>query len=83
MDRLNERWKKQSLILIYKAIHNLLPEALCSRVELRQSRYDFHNIDTLVKLPKPRTIFLKRSPFYIAQLNYLIISRIIFGPLTT
>ena len=66
MDRLNERWKKQSLILIYKAIHNLLPEALCSRVELRQSPYDFRNIDTLVKLPKPRTNFLKRSPFYSA-----------------
>ena len=28
MDRLNERWKKQSLILIYKAIHNFTTRSL-------------------------------------------------------
>ena len=47
MDRPNERWKKPSLTLIYKAIHNLLPEALCSRVELKESSYDCCNIDTV------------------------------------
>ena len=66
MDRLTDRWKKQSVTLIYKAIHNLLPETLCSRIELRKSPYHFRNIDTSVKLPIPRTNFLKRSPFYSA-----------------
>lgn len=45
VDRLIERWQRQSLIFIYKAIHNLLPESLCSRIELRETTYNFQNTD--------------------------------------
>ena len=64
MDRLNERWKKHAIVQIYKAIHDLLPESLCSRVVLRQHYYKVRNNDKIVSLPKPRTNMLKRSPLY-------------------
>ena len=67
IDRLNERWKKQAVTQIHKAIYNLLPESLCSRIALREKYYNVRNNDTIVSLPKPRTNILKRSPFYSAS----------------
>ena len=33
VDRLSDRWKKQSLLLIYKLVNNMLPQCLCARIE--------------------------------------------------
>ena len=67
VDQLKERREKQSMIFIYKLLHNLAPQSLSSRVEFRSlDNYTLRNSNTKITLPKPRTNFIGNSPSYLA-----------------
>ena len=67
VDQLKERREKQSMIFIYKLLHNLAPKSLSSRVEFRSlDNYTLRNTNTKITLPKPRTNFIRNSPSYLA-----------------
>lgn len=57
---LDKRRNHHSLVLMYKIMNNLTPEYLRNEFELRTHSYP-SRIGAQIKLPKPRTNYLKRS----------------------
>ena len=67
VDRLQQRWEKQSLIFIFKLLHNLAPPALSSKIQFKSSNnYRLRNTNTQIMLPKPHTNFVRNSSLYFA-----------------
>ena len=67
VDRLKDRQEKQSLIFIFKLLHNLAPPSLSSKVEFKTlNNYTLRNTNTQIALIKPRTNFIRNSPEYTA-----------------
>ena len=67
VDQLDERWNKQSILLIFKLVNNIAPPSLCSRIHLKSHNYLLRNIDFQIQLPRPHTNYLKKSPLYSAS----------------
>ena len=66
IDCLNAKVKKDLVILIYKILHNILPDFLSNQLILKISNYNIRNSALKIQLPKPNTNFCKNSTIYIA-----------------
>ena len=65
IDCLNAKVKKDLVILIYKILHNILPDFLSGQLILKISNYNIRNSAIKVQLPKPNTNFcIKNSTIY-------------------
>ena len=73
LDSLDIRRKKLKCVFLYKVLNGI--SAPCLRENLESlialpSGYDLHDLETDLKLPKPRTNFLKRSFKYSASASW-------------
>ena len=66
IDCLSVKVKKCLLILIFKLIHHIAPESLCSRITFKENVYDLRNHKCILNLEKPRSNFMKNSSLYTA-----------------
>ena len=70
LSNIDKRWKRANLITLFKIIHNLAPVYLSSRTEVANNPYNLRNCNYKLKLPKPKTEFLRRSFIYRATTNF-------------
>ena len=63
IDCLNAKVKKDLVILIYKILHNILPDFLSDQLILKLSNYNIRNSALKVQLPKPNTNFCKKQHY--------------------
>ena len=66
IDCLSIRIKKSLLILIFKMIHKIVPESICSRITFKENAYDLRNHKCILNLDKPRSNYMKNSSLYTA-----------------
>ena len=68
LDKLKDQWTKQTLIIVFKLLHNAGPSRLSSLITFNvQSNYLLRSSNSQIALPKPRTNFLRNSPLYQAS----------------
>ena len=64
-EKLSLRRKKQKALIMYKTIHDLVPEYLQRLFSQRDAEYNLRNVEGKLTLPKPNTTdYLKRSFCY-------------------
>ena len=64
IDCIDVRVKKSLLILIFKMIHHIVPEAICTRISFKENLYNLRNHKCILNLDKPRSSFIKNSSLY-------------------
>ena len=47
--------------MVYKSLHGLAPEYLCSRFAIRETAYNFRDSEKILCIPLPRTNYYKNS----------------------
>jgi len=54
----------QGATMVFKSLHGLAPEYLCSKFERRQNHYNLRDSENKLKVPLPRTNYYKNSFSY-------------------
>ena len=50
--------------MVYKSLHGLAPDYLCSKFEKRETAYDLRDSENKLNVPLPRTNYYKNSFTY-------------------
>ena len=58
------RWQNVNIILIFKCLHNLVPNYLSNRISLQNHLYSLRNSLVKIHLPLPKTNFKRNSFIY-------------------
>jgi len=67
-DTLYLRRKKQKVTLMYKIMNGCAPEYLQNLLSKQENHYQLRNNEQCLKIPKPKTEYMKRSFFYSTKL---------------
>ena len=70
MEPIENRWKKQAAVFIFKLVNGLLPKFMCQRISVKDGYYHLRNSRNILKLNKPRTNFIKYGCIYSSALIF-------------
>ena len=67
---IDNRWETGNLIMLFKAMNNLTPSYLSSRIQLQENPYNLRNSCYKITLPKPKTEFMRRTFLYSSSKSF-------------
>ena len=70
VEPIENRWKKQAAVFIFKLVNGLLPKFMCQRISVKDGYYHLRNSRNILKLNKPRTNFIKYGCIYSSALIF-------------